>query len=111
MAVNPVTNISIPQGADFSKTFIAKESDGSATDLSGYSATAKIKKHYDSTNLTSFTVGITSSTGGVKISLTAAQTVALDAGRQYYDVRLVSSASTVSRLVEGMAFVNAGITT
>ncbi len=111
MSVNPVTNISIPQGADFSKTFISKESDGSATNLSGYSAAAKIKKHYGASDSTSFTVAITSSTGEVAISLTDTQTTSLDSGRYYYDVVLTSGSANKSRLVEGMAFVRAGITT
>ena len=45
MAVNPVINISIPQGSDFSETFVSTESDGSASNLAGYSAAAKMKKH------------------------------------------------------------------
>ena len=111
MSVNPVTNISIPQNADFSKTFTSKESDGSATNLAGYSAAAKMRKHYGASDSTSFTVGITSSTGEVEISLTASQTASLNEGRHYYDVRLSSASNAVSRLIEGMAFVRAGITT
>ena len=45
MAANPVINISIPQGADFSETFVSKESDGSVTNLTGYTGSAKLKKH------------------------------------------------------------------
>lgn len=111
MAVNPVINISIPQGADFSKTFTSKESDGSAKNLAGYSAEAKIKKHYSSTSSSSFSVGITSATGEVTISMASTSTVALDPGRYYYDVRLTSSGGAVSRLVEGMALVRAGVAT
>lgn len=111
MAVNPVTNISIPQGADFSKTFTSKESDGSASNLAGYSAAAKIKKHYDASTSTSFSISITASTGEVAISLTDTQTTDLDPGRYYYDVVLTSGSGSKSRLVEGMAFVRAGITT
>ena len=111
MAVNPVVNISIPQGADFTKTFTSKESDGSVTNLSGYSAEAKIKKHYTSTTSTSFSVGITSTTGEVTISMPSTTTVSLDSGRYYYDVKLTSGTGAVSRLVEGMAFVRAGVAT
>jgi len=111
MAVNPVINISIPQGSDFSETFVSAESDGSASNLAGYSGTAKLKKHYGATESTSFSVSITSSIGEVTISLTDTQTTNLEPGRYYYDVRLTSGAGSVSRLVEGMAFVRAGITT
>ena len=111
MAVNPVINISIPQGSDFSETFVSTESDGSASNLAGYSGAAKLKKHYDATDSTSFSVSITAVTGEVTISLTDDQTTSLTPGRYYYDVRLTSGSGARSRLVEGMAFVRAGITT
>ena len=111
MAVNPVINLTINQGADFSEVFLSKESDGSATDLTGYSGSAKIRKHYGSSTATAFTVSITASTGEVSIAMTSGKTVGLSAGRHVYDVRLVSSGGDVSRLVEGMAVVQAGVTT
>lgn len=111
MAVNPVINISIPQGADFSETFVSTESDGSTSNLGGYTGTAKLKKHYSSTTSTSFSVSITSGIGEVTISLPATTTAGLEPGRYYYDVKLTSGTGAVSRLVEGMAFVRAGITT
>lgn len=111
MAVNPVINISIPQGADFSETFVSAESDGSVSNLDGYTGTAKMKKHYDSPTSTTFSVSITSGIGEVTISLPASTTSGLKPGRYNYDVRLESGTGDVSRLVEGMAFVTAGITT
>ena len=43
--------------------------------------------------------------------MTSGVTVGLTPGRYYYDVKLSSSTGSVSRLVEGMAIVTAGITT
>ena len=111
MAATPSVNIVIAQGADFSQTLTKKNSDGSAFDLTGYSAGAVIKKHFSSTSSTSFTVDITSSTGEVTISLTDTQTLNLDPGRHQYDVRLTSPGGLRSRMVEGSAIVTAGITT
>lgn len=111
MAATPVINITVPQGATFSETFTSTESDGSTTNLTGYTGTAVMKKWYGSTSSTAFTVTITAGTGEVAIGLTAGQTIGLDPGRYYYDVRLESSSGSVSRLVEGMALVQAGITT
>ena len=111
MAATPAVNITIPQGADFSQVITAKETDGSVRNLTGYSGSAKIKKHPGSSSSKDFTVGITGSSGEVSISMTSAVTVALDPGRYYYDIKIVSGVGTVSRLVEGMAFVTAGITT
>jgi len=111
MASNPVLNITIPQGADFTETFVSTESDGSLSNLSGYTGTAKLKKHPGASTSTPFTVTITSGIGEVAIAMTSGATVNLSPGRYYYDVRLASGAGAVSRLVEGMAIVTAGITT
>ena len=44
MAATPAVNITIPQGADFSQVFTAKETDGSVRDLTDYTGSAKVKK-------------------------------------------------------------------
>ena len=106
-----VANITIPQGSDFSKTFTSLETNGTATDLTGYTGEAKIKKHSGSATSYSFTVGITSSTGQVSIAMTSGITTPLEPGRYLYDVRLTTSAGAKSRLAEGMAMVTAGIST
>lgn len=111
MASTPVINIVIPQGATFSETFTSTESDGSLTNLTGYTGTASMKKWYGSLTSTVFNVSITVNTAEVAIGLTPGQTLSLEPGRYYYDVRLQSSSGSVSRLVEGMAMVQAGITT
>jgi len=111
MAANPVINITIPQGSDFSETFVSTENDGSASNLAGYSAAAKIKKHSEATDSTAFTVNIVGATGEVSIAMTSGVTTNLKPGRYFYDVRLTSGSGAVSRLVEGMALVTAGITT
>ena len=111
MAVNPVINISIPQGSDFEETFQSTESNGSASNLTGFTGEAKMKKHPGATSSTSFTVSITGGTGEVAIAMTSGVTEALSPGRYLYDVRLTSSTGAKSRLVEGMALVTAGIST
>ena len=111
MAVNPVFNITIPQGADFSETFSSTENDGSTSNLTGFTASASLKKHYGSSTSVPFTVSITTAVGEVAIAMTSGKTVSLEPGRYVYDVRLQSPSGAVSRMVEGMAFVTAGITT
>ena len=111
MAVNPVFNITIPQGADFSETFVSTETDGSTSNLAGFTGSASMKKHAGATTSTSFSVSITSATAEVSIAMTSGKTVSLEPGRYVYDVRLQSPSGSVSRMVEGMAFVTAGITT
>ena len=111
MAATPSVNIVIAQGADFSEVFTSTETDGSASNLTGYTGVSKIKKHPSSPTSQSFTVGITPATGEVSISMSATNTVKLSPGRYNYDVYLTSSGGSVSRLVEGQAIVTAGITT
>jgi len=109
MAAIPVINIVIPQGTNFSETFVSTETDGSVTNLAGHTAVAKIKKHPSSTSSESFTINIVTAIGEVSIAMTSGKTTSLNPGRYYYDVVLTSPSGSVSRLVEGMAMVTAGI--
>jgi hypothetical protein len=111
MAATPSVNIVIAQGADFSEVFTSTETDGSASNLTGYTGVSKIKKYSTSPTSQSFTVSITPATGEVSIAMTSGKTVKLSPGRYNYDVYLTSSGGSVSRLVEGQAIVTAGITT
>lgn len=111
MAATPSINIVIPQGADFSEVFTSTESDGSLSNLNGYTAASKIKKYSTSPTSYSFTVGITTSTSEVSIAMTSGVTVAISPGRYYYDVVLTSPSGAITRMVEGSAMITAGITT
>ena len=111
MAATPEVNITIAQGTTFSEVFTSTETDGSASNLQGYSGAAMIKKHPGATSHEEFSVSITAGTGEVAISLTAEETKRLKPGRQVYDVLLTSGSGVVSRLVQGSAIVTAGITT
>jgi len=111
MAAVPTVNIVIPQGTTFSELFTSTESDGSATNLAGYTGVSKIRKYPGASDSTSFSVSITGSTGEVTISMASSITNTLKPGRYYYDVYLTSASDVVSRMVEGQALVTAGIST
>ena len=111
MAAVPTVNIVIPQGTTFSELFTSTESDGSATNLAGYTGVSKIRKYPGASDSTSFSVSITGSTGEVTISMASSITQTLKPGRYYYDVYLTSASDVVSRMVEGQAMVTAGIST
>jgi len=111
MAATPSVNIVIQQGADFSEIFKSTETDGSPSNISGYVGFSQIKKHPNSTSYKNFSVSIIGLLGEVSIAMTAAVTSQLEPGRHQYDVFLRSPSGSISKLVEGMAFVNAGITT
>ena len=93
-------------GTDSNATFNAKTPGNSNFNFTSYTGSGKISKSIGigastgSGNYTSFSVGITSAMGGVlKVSLTDAQTAALDTeGRYVYDV-LVTVGSTTYPLV------------
>ena len=109
MAVTPTVNIVIAQGVEFEETFLSTESNGTATNLTGYSAVAKLKKHVGATTSFPFSVSIVAGTGEVSIGMTSGVTTTIEPGRYFYDVVLTSSTGLKSRLVEGMSMVTAGI--
>jgi hypothetical protein len=103
----PVVNITIEQGTDIENSYSVSNPDGSPLDLTGYTATAKlIKFPGSSTSLTSFNVGIVSSTGQVVTSIANTITSQLDPGRYYYDVIVTSGADgKKTKIITGMALV------
>ena len=110
MAV-PAVNITIEQGTDYTEDFIVKNTDQSVLNLTGYTSQAKIRKFADATKYSTFNVGITSSLGKITISMANTVTSSLDAGRQYYDIVIVSTAtSSITKVFAGMALVNASVT-
>jgi hypothetical protein len=104
-------NIVIDQGADFATT-ITVENENGVVDLSSYTARGQIRKHYTSSTAVDFnvTIEVPKTEGKVTLSLTNAQTGAMEAGRYVFDAELVSASNTVSRLVEGIATVSPQVT-
>ncbi len=107
-----ISNIIIDAGADFDQVFNLENSANSPLDLSGYTATSKLKKHPASLNdKASFTVSFPNRTQGqLRISLGSTITSILKAGRYSYDV-LLNDGSLKTRIVSGSAIVTAGVTT
>lgn len=104
MAV-PSVNITIEKGTDFQNAYTISNPDGSPLDLTGCSASAKIRKFPESVNFSSFVVGIVTSAGQVVLSMGKTTTSQLSNGRNYYDVLLVTSDNKTSKVFEGMALV------
>ena len=110
--VTQAKNIYIKQGSSFSETFIVKDSDGNAQDLTSYTANAVLAQGYSSNyTRTEFTTTITSaSTGVITLSLSADTTTGLDAPARYiFDIRITYTDSTVTRVFEGIADVTPGV--
>ena len=103
-----ISNIVIDAGADFEQVFNLESSSNAPLDLTGFSATSKIKKHPASLNdKASFAVSFPNRTQGqLKIALGSTITSALKAGRYSYDV-LLNDGSLKTRIVSGSAIVTA----
>jgi hypothetical protein len=109
-------NLQIDKGATFSSDVTVTDTDGTAFDLTGYTAASKMALGYASTRTrVTLTTQINSdpTTGIITISLTADQTKALDAPARYvYDVEITkTSDSTVTRVIEGIITVSPDVTT
>ena len=107
-------NLTILEGADFKSTFKVNKENKSAFDLTGYAIHGKMKKSVaigaSTGGIQGFTAGITSAAGGeFNISLTDTITKDLKPGRYYYDINVVSSASTVYKMISGNIVVEGGL--
>ena len=103
-------NINIDQGSDFSLQLTVKE-DGSAKDLTGFSARAQMRPTVDSSTLTAtFTCTITNASSGI-LTMALANTVTddIDVGQYAYDLELFTG-STSQRLIQGTATVVGEVT-
>lgn len=103
--------LSIEQGTTFSTTINVNESDGSAKDLSTYSARSQMRKSYYSSSAKDFTMLKTDAAGGeITMSMTAANTSNLTPGRWVYDVEIEDQSGVVTRIFEGIVVVMPGVT-
>jgi len=103
-------NITINKYADFKRTFQLKQ-DNAVLDITNYSFDAALKENYQSTTDVDFTCSITDAPNGLfTMSLTDSQTGNLTPGTWVYDLRMTDTASEITRLFEGRAFVKQGVT-
>ena len=108
-----IANLTIDQGATFTSDVTVKDANAQPFDLTGYTAQAKMAKGFASTRTrTTITTTLPSNpaTGTVTLSLTSAQTAALDAERYVYDLE-ITKGSEVTRVIEGLITVRHQVTT
>ena len=109
-------NLILDRGTTFSSDVTVTDTDGTAFDLTGYTAATKMALGYASTRtrvtLTT-TINGDPTTGIITISLTADQTKTLEAPARYvYDIEITkTSDSTVTRVIEGIITVSPDVTT
>ena len=99
-----VQNITIDRGATFSTTVTITDTTGSGIDLTGYTVTAKLRKHYDSANAIAFTTTANVTAATITITLSANTTTTMDSETYVYDMKIANESSTI-RVIEGLARV------
>ena len=106
-----IANLYIDQGTDYSITVDVTDSAGDVQNLSGYTASAQMRKTYSSSTIAgTFSTSISESTGQVTISLTDTQTSSIEAGRYVYDLLVTSAGGQTTRVIEGQAVITPGVT-
>ena len=106
-----ITNLYIDAGTTFSAIITCKGSDGLPLNLTSYTVKSQIRKSYASATAYDFNASIYSTTGGkVRITLSAAQSGAIKAGRYMYDIEITSPAGEKARVSEGIVIVTPEIT-
>lgn len=99
--------LTIDQGTTFTASIDLALDDGTAINVATSTFTSQIRKSYYSSNPTAnLTISILDQANGkIALSLNAAQTANIKAGRYLYDVKMTNSSNTTSRLIEGIVTV------
>jgi hypothetical protein len=106
------TELFVDQGTDFESSIDLVGDDGSPINVASYIFTGQIRKSYYSKNPAaniSFTI-VNAVGGNVKMTMSAGTTANIPAGRYLYDVKMIDSAATTNRLVEGIITINPQVT-
>jgi len=117
-------DLTVEQGATFSKTFTLKDASGAVINLSTYTGRGQIRKYHRSDDPPEATFVVAFFTNGTDgklvISLTAAVTAALTAGETVGDVRskyvydielfVTATPTIVRRILEGDLYVSPEVT-
>jgi len=104
------TELTIEQYADFVTTLNVEDIQGDSINLASYTATAQMRKSPYSTTAHSFVVTTSNTVGEITMSMSAANTANIAPGRYLYDLNITSNTGVVTRVVEGIVTVIAGIT-
>jgi len=100
-------NYELEKGADFIQNIVFRNPDRSPLDLTGYSASAKIRKYPTSQYYNTVNVIFSNrSQGQIRLFINRDQTLLLAPGRNYYDVMLTDPDGITSKKIEGSILVN-----
>lgn len=102
-------NIVLDQGTTFNTDFTFTDENDNPIDFTTFQGSSQMRKSPISVTSHTFTVSL-GNTGIIALSMNAATTSTITAGRYLYDLEVVSSSNVVSRLVEGIVTVTPEIT-
>lgn len=104
-------NIEIEQGATFTKTFVWKDDNGDARDLTGYSAEIQFRETkdsassiYDSDANSDISLGTTD--GTITWTISAPDTASMSFDRALWALELNDGSGVITRLLEGWVDLN-----
>lgn len=105
-------NFELNQGETFDTTFTVLYADRRPFDLTGYLVRGQVRQAYtDSAPLVTFTCEVADPAAGrIRMSLTAAETAALDFTKGVYDIEVESEAGVVTRVVQGVVTLSKEVT-
>lgn len=104
--------LTVDQGSTFESTIDLVTDDGAVINVAGYVFSGQIRKSYYSSNATAnLTLTIVdAANGNVKVSISAANTANIKAGRYLYDIKMTDTSNIVTRLVEGVITITPQVT-
>lgn len=106
----PVVNLTLDKGTDFEATFDIFNSSSASVVFDNYTGACKIRKHPTSVVSYAASVGISTVSGEVIISMGKTMTSQLSPGRNLYDVILTSNVNgSAFKLVEGSIIVSESV--
>jgi hypothetical protein len=106
-----VYNITLDQGADWSRDLFLATSTQGTIDVSGRTFKAEIRQYPSGTVATAIACSVVSASGGqVRMSVTSAASLLVPTAGARYDLFMVTSAGVSTRLLAGSVSVNPRIT-
>jgi len=112
----PVYNLEIQQAADYNKTFIWKNSDGTPKDLTGWTGRMQIRKGVNGevvfdTNAVPQALVIGTTDGTVRVSISSVNNELFpQVSGLVYDIRLVDTLGSAKRFIKGAVTIDPAVT-
>lgn len=99
--------LTIDQGATFTKARTLRNEDQTPKNLAGYTFLSQIRKSFYSTNPTAnIAVTVTDAANGkIELSMDAANTAIIKAGRYVYDLKMTTNEGVTIREMEGVVTI------